>query len=128
MYCGGLAVECLLRAFRWKDDKNFEGRHDLNFLLRASGILRVNDEYMRRRGENDSDILEASLEFREAMNAIVILWHNNLRFASEASLKAHLTQIKKVQGLKGDPLKKNASDLINAAQLVIDRGMVLWKS
>jgi hypothetical protein len=33
MYCGGLAVECILRAFRWDKDRSFEGRHDLQELL-----------------------------------------------------------------------------------------------
>lgn len=128
MYCCGLAIECLLRAFRWKGDKSFEGRHDLNDLLKASGLLRVNDEFMRRKGKNDVEIHNYTLEFRAAMNNIVVLWHNNLRFASEANLKAHLTSINKVHGLKGNPLKKNAADLIEAAQFVINRGMVLWNS
>lgn len=128
MYCSGLAVECLLRAFRWKADKSFEGRHDLNDLLKASGILRVNDEYMRRKGKDEEEILRASREFRAAVNEIVILWHNNLRFASEMRLKAHLTELNRVQGIKGDPLRKNALDLIDAAQLIINKGIVLWDS
>ena len=128
MYCSGLAVECLLRAFRWKDDKAFEGRHDLNKLLKASGILRVNDEYMRRKGKDEEEILRASREVRAAMNEIVILWDNNLRFASEMRLKAHLIDLNRVQGVKGDPLRKNALDLIDAAQLIINRGIVLWDS
>jgi len=128
MYCSGLAVECLLRAFRWKQDQSFEGRHDLNDLLRASGILRVNDESMRRRGKDEEEILSASREFRAAMNEILILWHNNLRFASEARLRAHLAGLKRVQGIKGDPLKKNASDLLDAAKLIVNKGMVLWDS
>lgn len=128
MYCSGLAVECLLRAFRWKEDSSFEGRHDLDVLLKASGILRVNEDYMRRRGKNDDEILRSSLDLRAAMNVIVVVWHNNLRFASETRLKAHLTALKRVQGIKGDPLKKNASDLIEAAQLIMNKGMVLWDS
>jgi hypothetical protein len=128
MYCSGLAVECLLRAFRWKEDQSFEGRHDLNELLKASRILRVNDDYMHRRGKDEKEILRSSREFRAAMNEIVILWHNNLRFASDARLKAHLAGLNRVQGIKGDPLKKNASDLIDAAQLIVNRGMVLWDS
>jgi len=39
MYCGGLAVESLLRAFRWTEDTSFEGRHDLSDLLKASRLL-----------------------------------------------------------------------------------------
>lgn len=128
MYCGGLAVECLLRAFRWESDKGFEGRHDLENLLKASGMLRVDENHMRRRGRDETEIRAASQEFRAKFNEIVILWHNNLRFASEARLKAHLTQLNRVQGIKGDPVKKNAEILIDAAQFVVNRGIVLWKS
>ncbi len=128
MYCGGLAVECLLRAFRWRNDKHFEGRHDLIDLLKASGILRVGEEHMRNLGKDEDDVRKSSEEFRVAVNEIAVLWRNNLRFASEARLKAHLIQIKKVQRTKGDPLKKNAADVIDAAQLVVNRGMVLWDS
>ena len=46
MYTAGLAVECLLRAFRWKKDKSFEGRHDLEDLLKASGLLRIGEEIL----------------------------------------------------------------------------------
>ncbi len=62
------------------------------------------------------------------MNEVIILWHNNMRFASEASLKAILNKIHKLQGVKGDPLKKNAMDLLAAAQTVINRGVTLWTS
>ena len=128
MYCGGIAVECLFRAFRWKTDKNFEGRHDLNDLLKASAMLRVDEDRMRRRGKDEEDIRKSSVEFGGAMNEIVALWHNNLRFASEARLKAHLKERDRLQGVRGDPLKKNAADLIEAARLVVNRGMVLWDS
>ena len=128
IYCGGLAVECLLRALRWKVDRSFEGRHDLNDLLKASGILSVNEDHLRRRGKNEGEVHQSSLKFRTAMNEIVSLWHNNLRFASESRLKSHLTRIKRTQGIKGNPLKKNSADLIAAAQLIIDRGIVLWDS
>jgi hypothetical protein len=36
-----------------------------------------------------------------------------------------LKEIKRVQGVKGDPLKKNALDLVNAAEKIITRAMVL---
>jgi hypothetical protein len=128
IYCGGLAVECLLRAFRWTQDPGFEGRHDLSELLRSSRLLRINDEYMRRKKATEEETREATLRITEAMNEVIILWRNNLRFASEASLKAFLKSIERYQGVKGDPLKKNASDLLSAAQTVIERGTILWKS
>lgn len=128
MYCGGLAVECMLRAFRWRKDRSFEGRHDLEDLLKASDLLGLNERHMRDRGIAEEEILAYSLELRAAMNDVVILWHNNLRFASEASLKAFLRRIERLHGIKGDPLKKNALDLLNAAQTVVDRGVALWTS
>ncbi len=91
-------------------------------------MLRVDEDRMRRRGRDEESIRKSSVEFRGAMNEIVVLWHNSLRFASEARLKAHLKQIDRLHGIKGDPLKKNTADLINAARLVINRGEVLWDS
>ncbi len=126
MYCAGLAVESMLRAFRWVEDSTFEGRHDLNDLLKASGLLKVDDEFMRRQGYDDENILTWSRRLRGAMNDVVILWHNNLRFASERSLKAHLNRLDRLQGIRGNPLKKNSQDLIDAATLIVDRGAVLW--
>lgn len=128
MYCGGLAVESMLRAFRWTEERSFEGRHDLFELLKASRLLRFDDNYMRRRGASEESIRESAVKLRGSMNEVVILWHNNLRFASEASLRAFLKQSGRLQGVKGDPLKKNTRDLINAAQNIIDRGVVLWTS
>jgi hypothetical protein len=128
MYCGGLAVECILRAFRWDADTSFEGRHDLEDLLHASALLRINEEQMRQKGIEEDEILEYALALRAAMNEVVVLWHNNLRFASEARLRAFLNRIDRLQGIKGDALKKNSSDLLNAAQTVVDRGVALWTS
>lgn len=128
MYCAGLAVECMLRAFRWKDDASFEGRHDLLDLLKASRLLAIDEDYMRRRGEPEESIYASGAQLRAAMNEVTILWHNNLRFASEARLKAFLKSIGRVKGVKGDTLKKNARDLLTAAQTVIDRGVTLWIS
>lgn len=45
------------------------------------------------------------------MNEVIALWHNNLRFASEASLRAFLNRIGRLRGVKGNALKKNAADL-----------------
>jgi hypothetical protein len=68
------------------------------------------------------------LNLSVAMNEVIVLWHNNLRFASEARLKAFLRGIDRLRGVKGDPLKKNTKDLLTAAQTVIDRGVALWTS
>jgi HEPN domain-containing protein len=90
MYCGGLAVECTLRAFRWEKDRSFEGRHDLEELLRASDMLGANDSRMRQKGVPEEEIHESTLALRAAIEEVVVLWHNNLRFASEKRLRAVL--------------------------------------
>lgn len=128
MYCAGLAVECVLRAFRWSDDPSFEARHDLAALLKASRLLIIDEEYLRRKKKSEEEIQAATRRLRAEMNEVGILWHNNLRFASEASLRAFLRRIGRTRRVKGDPLKKNAGDLVAAAQFVVNRAIVLWKS
>jgi HEPN domain-containing protein len=128
MYCAGLAVESLLRAFRWAEDTSFEGRHDLNELLRESGLMRVDDEYMRRKGASDEEIVESGRAIKAAMNLVIVLWHNNLRFASESRLKAFLNRTGKLKGIKGDAVKENSRQMLEASQPVISRGIILWAS
>ena len=127
-YSAGLAVECLLRAFRWVKDKSFHGRHDLEDLLKSSDLLYIDEAYSRGQGVSDDEIRQLARELRLAMSEVIALWHNNLRFACEDSLRAFLRRIERLQGIKGDALKKNAADLLNAAQRVIDRGVRLWTS
>jgi HEPN domain-containing protein len=127
MYSAGLAVECMLRAYRWRKESSFEGRHAILKLLKDSGLLTVSDQAMRRKGYNEIDVTRVSAELRAAVNDVAILWTNNLRFASEARLRAFLVSIDRHLGKKGDPCKANALDLVNAAQKIIDRGTLLWK-
>jgi hypothetical protein len=129
MYCAGLAVVWLLRAFRWVTDESFEGRHDLERLLKASGFLKTDEELMRRKGASEDQIQTVRARLQGAMNEVVVLWHNNLRFADNSGLKAHLRRIGRLQvkGGKGDPLKRNALSLLEAAQTIVDRGPFSWE-
>jgi HEPN domain-containing protein len=79
MYCAGLAVECLLRAFRWSENAAFEGRHDLSALLKASRMLRVDEDHLRRRGVSEDDISKSGRRLNGALNDVFSLWHNDLR-------------------------------------------------
>ena len=129
MYCSGLAVEVAIVCISL--DRGYlvsEGRRDLSELLKASRLLKIEDDYMRRRGASEEAIRQSALKIRGAMNQVVILWHNNMRFASESGELAFLKQAGKVQGVKGNPLKRNALDLVEAAQTIVDRGVVLWMS
>src|SRR5438876_3984882 len=81
IYCGGLAVECMLRAFRWERDPEFTGRHDLEELLQASGLVRINEEHLQRHGVSPEKADHEIKSLSEALKEVVALWHNNLRFA-----------------------------------------------
>lgn len=128
MYCSGLAVECMLRAFRWKKASSFEGRHDLTDLLKASDLYRIHEDRAREKGDPEEEIRQSAIRLRAAMVEVAFLWNNNLRFASEASLRAFLNRIGRLQGIKGNALKKNSLDLLDAAQVVVNQGVVLWSS
>jgi hypothetical protein len=126
IYLGGLAVECMLRAFRWRKDPVFEGRHFLPKLFADSGLLLLNEDRMQTRGVSIEMIARQSLEFKSAMNTVVAVWHNNLRYASETRVRAHLVQIGRRLSARGDMMKANALDVIQAAQKIVDRGTALW--
>jgi hypothetical protein len=81
---------------------------------------------MREEEISEDEILQAARRLRAAMNEVVVLWHNNLRFASEERLRGFLHQAGRLQGVKGNPLKKNALDLLNAAQVLVNQGQTLW--
>ncbi len=128
MYYSGLAVECILRAFRWTKDQSFEGRHDLEDLFKSSEFLRIHEDRARKKGAAEEEIGRSTIELRAALNEVAARWHNNLRFASEASLRAFLSRTGRLQGIKGNPLKKKSSDLVNAAQAIVGQGVALWTS
>lgn len=128
MYGSGLAVECILRAFRWRKDPSFEGRHDLRELFDASGFLRTSEERARKKRIPAEEIERSAAAIREAMGEVAYLWHNNLRFASEDSLRAYLRRIGRLRGIRGDALKKNSADLLDAAQTIVGEGVRSWTS
>ena len=69
MYLGGLAVECMLRAFRWRKNPSFEGRHDLEDLLKASELLTINDEHSHQndsREDEKTQFVQSRFEHRSA--------------------------------------------------------------
>jgi len=128
MYCAGLAVECMLRAYRWKKDQTIDSRHDLKELLKTSDLIRLNEDNMKARGHSEERVRNQIVSFQTNINDVVVLWNNLHRFRSESGVKAFLLRVHRVQGVRGDPLKKNSLDLLKAAQAIHDRGVVLWTS
>jgi hypothetical protein len=67
VYVGGLAVECLLRAFKGRRDPTFDERHDLLRLFAASGILRVDRDALRAKQWSEQQIDEHLQTLRVAV-------------------------------------------------------------
>lgn len=127
MYTAGLAVECLLRAYMVKRKREFESRHDLLLLFKESGILGVDPDRLKAKGLSDEQIREHQKALWSSVNAVIILWRNNYRVASEARLLAHLKKMKLYQGTRGSVLKAKAYDLLKAAQGFLDNGVLQWR-
>lgn len=128
MYVAGLSVECLLRAFLSRKSPAFDSRHDLKILFRESGILRLHEDRLERRGLAWEQIQATVEEFRAAHDVVVRLWRNDFRFAAQAHIRGWLNQMGAYHGIKGDVLKVNARYLLTASRTIVDTGVFLWTS
>ena len=127
MYTAGVAVECLLRAFKSLRTDQYDERHDLRQLFSHSHILQFNEEYLERRGLSER-VVESAQDMRAWLDEIYGLWANDYRYASEKRLKSELISMGKISGVRGDVLKANANKLLNAADNLVERGVIIWKN
>ena len=127
IYVGGVAVECLLRAFKGRRDPTFDEKHDLLRLFSASGMLRVDRDKLRKERWTEAQIESHLQTLRVAVNEIVRLWANNYRFASEERLRLHLKKITGYQRIKGDYLKEQSRRFLGSVQRFVDKGVVQWR-
>jgi hypothetical protein len=127
IYVGGVAVECLLRAFKGLRDPVFDERHDLLRLFAASGILHVDRNKLRAKQWTDAKIDDHLKTLRVAVNEVVELWANDYRFASEERLRSHLNKITSYKKIRGDYLKEQARRFLSSAQTFFDKGVMLWQ-
>lgn len=126
-YVAGLAVECMLRAFKLRKDPTFDERHDLRELFKASGLLHVDTDALVQKGLSAQEAEGHLRQMLTAVNEIYLLWSNGFRYASEERLRAHLKRTATYRmKLKGDILKATTLRLLNAAQVFIDKGVRLW--
>jgi HEPN domain-containing protein len=114
MYVSGLAVECLLRAFRLLKDPTFDERHDLWQLWKNTELANIHSKFYHKK-------------IHISMGVVMSLWRNDYRFRSEAALRAYLKKIGVDRGVKGDFLKFNSKKLYDAAETIIYIGANLWK-
>jgi HEPN domain-containing protein len=126
MYVAGVAVECMLRAFKMRKETTFDEKHDLERLFRASGMLKIDPELLKAKGLSEEQAQAHFRGLQAAMVDVCRLWANDYRYASEARMRVHLKQRKLDRGVKGDCLKAKALSLLNASQQVISKGVYQW--
>lgn len=112
-YVSGLAVECLLRAYRYRRDPEFDARHDVEVLCRASGI----------REAIPTSFLAAA---NDVLDKVAYLWSNSRRFRSAADLRAFLRRANAHRGIKGDFLKECSRRILAAATTFVEIGLDAW--
>jgi len=115
VYSSGLAVECLLRAYRFKTDMDIESRHNLKDLMMESSIFEFLGEGEQRK-------------FGEMLGEVWMRWRNAYRFASEDRLRAEFKRIGLTSKKKSDILKLHACKLSDAAIELVTIGARRWNS
>jgi len=109
-YLSGLAAECILRAYRWRIDPSWHGRHALPRLYKAARF----------------DHLLSSAE-RLSFDLLVTRWSNEHRYFSSQQLTRFLNQIGATHNVRGDKLKDNARQMYNAAEAIVRTGVAKWQ-
>jgi hypothetical protein len=112
-YVAGLAVECLLRAYRLRLDTAFDERHDLRELAKHSGFWEIVPGHQRKA---------IGVKFSEVMER----WQNNHRYRCEDSLKRFLKQKKLYSKIKGNFVKESSRKIVDAALDVVTIGAKAW--
>ncbi|MGH7213356.1 MAG: hypothetical protein ACREIT_01045 [Tepidisphaeraceae bacterium] len=113
LYLSGLAVECMLRAYRMRINPMFSSRHDLVELQKESGITAALDEVDGKA-------------FSDALAVVRAAWRNAHRFASDAAISRFLKQVRLDRGIKGSFLKEIARRTYNAALRIVAIGERAW--
>ena len=113
VYFAGVGVECLLLAYRIRENPEFESRHDLRSLFKESGIA----EFITHKERIKMPVMLGEVWSR---------WKNNYRFASSDRLTSEFKRLNFDRGIRGDILKSNSFLVICNALEIISIGVKRW--
>jgi hypothetical protein len=88
-YLAGLAVECMLRAYRVLIDPEFDARHDLEKLYKVARFAHIVPSGF-------------TISISAAIGDVIVLWSNDHRFLDDVALRKRWSKRKLYQGIKGD--------------------------
>lgn len=117
LYCAGVAVECMLRAYMVKNNVEFDAKHDLEKLyLKSQMAMLLN--------QNEKEKIST------AIRTINKFWKNDFRYTSEKRLKRILGhELAKDKPSFRDINKyfdKRYTDIFKASEIIIKIGEEKW--
>lgn len=112
-YAAGVAVESMLRAYRCRINPEFDARHDLHELLKASNIKRLLTP-------------AETAQCASAAADVAIRWSNSHRYRSEKALRSFFRTARLNRGVRGDFVKENVRRAVIAAAFVVRLGVERW--
>ncbi|MBX3188113.1 MAG: hypothetical protein KF819_13915 [Labilithrix sp.] len=115
MYAAGVAVECMLRAFRHQDLEH-QAHHDVAHHFRACDAERLGER--------------ARAKLRGPVATVHLLWLNSFRYSHEQRLRHHLNELKYYTRVKrgADVLKVACTELMDAALQIVTVGDERWRN
>ena len=114
LYIAGVAVESLLRAYIFRLEPRLEAAHNLKLLWKASEL-------------NSLVTPTESLQIDAANSTLFRRWKNDLRYTSNDRLRRRLKRLKLDRGIRGDFLKENCRNAIEAATTILRVGVAKWQ-
>lgn len=114
-YMSGLAVECHLRAWRYRATKEFESRHDLRLLAKESGF-------------NNLIPTARDKEFSSMFGVLNLRWRSNHRYYSERQLLDYWSssEVKAEFNVRGERWKNAARTILDYSYEIIKQGEIKW--
>ena len=110
-YVAGLAVECILRAYQYRLNPVFSGRHDLQALYRDARFASI------VAPDEEQKVTSALIE-------IVRRWSNSHRYRSERALRLFLRRAN--LGQTGKFVRESSRRIVDAAIVIVDQGVLKW--
>ncbi|MBI5832954.1 MAG: hypothetical protein HZB16_11715 [Armatimonadetes bacterium] len=114
-YWAGLAVECMLRAWRRLAHAEFDSRHDLVALARAARFHQV-------VGPDLAPLVST------ALGEVAVRWSNDHRYRPARLIERWLRDQGLDRHVAGDKLKYSSTCIIDAAQTIVQMGARRWPS
>lgn len=115
VYCAGVSIECMFRAYITKYTKEFDAKHDLEKLY-AKSLL--GSEFDTKEKE------QLTIAVKRANQ----IWSNDMRYASEKRMKRLITH-KNVKAGHNDVnkfIERHFADIFDATDLIIIKGQEKW--